>query len=131
MGNLVNNNKSLLKEVNFRGFFDYLALDLNIDLNLFKYSDYLKLLEFINKDKKIRKFNNFNDKYNFLDLVCYNYNEDKKIKLYYNKQNLLVCVEEGQIYYNILININYFKNYPHFFNYISELEEYLECTYKN
>lgn len=54
MGNLVNNGKSLLKEVNFRGFFDYLALDLNIDLNLFKYSDYLKLLEFINKDKKIR-----------------------------------------------------------------------------
>ena len=88
MGNLVNKGKSYLKEVYFRGFFDYLALDLNIDLNLYKYSDYLKLLEILNKNKKIRKFNNFRDKYDLLDLVCYNYYEDKKIKLYYNKQNL-------------------------------------------
>ena len=129
MGNLVNKGKSYLKEVYFRGFFDYLALDLNIDLNLYKYSDYLKLLEILNKNKKIRKFNNFRDKYDLLDLVCYNYYEDKKIKLYYNKQNLLACVEDGEIYYNILININLFKCYPHFFNYISELEEYIECTY--
>ena len=103
MGNLVNKGKSYLKEVYFRGFFDYLALDLNIDLNLYKYSDYLKLLEILNKNKKIRKFNNFRDKYDLLDLVCYNYYEDKKIKLYYNKQNLLACVEDGEIYYNILI----------------------------
>ena len=129
MGNLVNKGKSYLKEVYFRGFFDYLALDLNIDLNLYKYSDYLKLLEILNKNKKIRKFNNFRDKYDLLDLVCYNYYEDKKIKLYYNKLNLLACVEDGEIYYNILININLFKCYPHFFNYISELEEYIECTY--
>lgn len=129
MDNLVNKGKSYLKEVYFRGFFDYLALDLNIDLDLYKYSDYLKLLEILNKNKKIRKFNNFRDKYDLLDLVCYNYYEDKKIKLYYNKQNLLACVEDGEIYYNILININLFKCYPHFFNYISELEEYIECTY--
>ena len=129
MDNLVNKGKSYLKEVYFRGFFDYLALDLNIDLNLYKYSDYLKLLEILNKNKKIRKFNNFRDKYDLLDLVCYNYYEDKKIKLYYNKQNLLACVEDGEIYYNILININLFKCYPHFFNYISELEDYIECTY--
>lgn len=129
MDNLINKNKSYLKEVYFRGFFDYLALDLNIDLNLYKYSDYLKLLEILNKNKKIRKFNNFRDKYDLLDLVCYNYYENKKIKLYYNKQNLLACVEDGEIYYNILININLFKGYPHFFNYISELEEYIEYTY--
>lgn len=128
MDNLINKGKSYLKEVNFRSFFDYLALDLKIDLNLYKYSDYLKLLEILNKNKKIRKFNNFRDKYDLLDLVCYNYYEDKKIKLYYNKQNLLACVEDGETYYNILININLFKCYPHFFNYISELEEYIECT---
>lgn len=130
MDNLVNKGKSYLKEVNFRGFFDYLALDLKIDLDLYKYSDYLKLLEILNKNKKIKKFNNFRDKYDLLDLVCYNYYEDKKIKLYYNEQNLLACVEEGEIYYNILININFFKCYPHFFNYISELEKYIKCTYK-
>lgn len=129
-------NKDLfyLKEVKFINFFDYLALELNI-INDYKFSDYYRILEFIsninycknNKNKyNFRTINNFNNKYNLLDLVYNNYNSDANIKLFYSEQDLLVEINNGEFYYTIFIKINYFKNYKDSFNFICELEEYIE-----
>ena len=129
-------NKDLfyIKEFKFINFFDYLALELNIDNN-YKFSDYYKLLEFINKINDINYFirttNNFNNNYDLLDLVYNNYNNNAKIKLFYNKQDLLVEINNGEFYYNIFIKINFFKNYKDIFNFIGELEEYIENTNYN
>lgn len=130
MGDLINNSKSILKVVKSRGFLDYLAIDKNITNN-YKFSDYLNIFKIINKDKNIKKFNNFRNNDDFLDLVCNNYSDYTNVKLYYNEQKLLACFEFGEIYYNILININYFKNYPNFFNYVSELEDFIKTTYNS
>ncbi len=130
MNDLINNSKSILKVVKSRGFLDYLAIDKNI-ANDYKFSDYLNIFKIINKDKNIKKFNNFRNNNDFLDLVCNNYSDYTNVKLYYNKQKLLACFEFGEIYYNILINISYFKNYPNFFNYVSELEDFIKTTYNS
>lgn len=135
-------NKDLfyIKEFKFINFFDYLALELNFDnlaleLNFdndYKFSDYYKLLEFINKINDINHFirttNNFNNNYDLLDLVYNNYNNNAKIKLFYSKQDLLVEINNGEFYYNIFIKINFFKNYKNIFNFICELEDYIETT---
>lgn len=126
-----NKNLFYLKEFKFINFFDYLALELNFD-NDYKFSDYYKLLEFINKINDIKHFirttNNFNNNYDLLDLVYNNYNNDAKIKLFYSEQDLLVEINNGEFYYNIFIKINFFKNYKDIFNFICELEEYIETT---
>ena len=46
--------------------------------------------------------------------------------LFYSKQDLLVEINNGEFYYNIFIKINFFKNYKDIFNFICELEEYVE-----
>lgn len=132
-------NKDLfyIKEFKFINFFDYLALELDI-VNNYKFSDYCRLLEFISNVNKyknniievnsIRTTNNFKNKYDLLDLVYNNYNNDAKIKLFYSKQDLLVEINNGEFYYNIFIKINFFKNYKDIFNFISELEEYVKTT---
>lgn len=128
-------NKDLfyLKEVKFINFFDYLALELNID-NDYKFSDYYKILEFIN-DISSRKNNKVItnsirttniSKYNLLDLVYNYYKNDAKIRLFYSKNDLLVEINNGEFYYNIFIKINFFKKYKDIFNFIGELEEYIE-----
>lgn len=129
MCDLVNKGKSSLKIVESLHFLDYLALDLNI-ANNYKFSDYLNIFKVINKDKNIKKFNNFRNNNDFLDLVCNSYSIYSNVKLYYNKQNLLACFEYGEIYYNILININHknFKSYKNMIKYVSELEDYLEFS---
>ena len=132
-------NKDLfyLKEFKFTNFFDYLALELDI-VNNYKFSDYCRLLEFISNVNKyknniievnsIRTTNNFKNKYDLLDLV---YNNDAKIKLFYSKQDLLVEINNGEFYYNIFIKINLFKNYKDIFNFIGELEDYIDFTFNN
>ena len=52
-----NKDEFYLKIVVFSHFFDYLALELNYT-NDYKFSDYYKLFELINKDENIKKFNN-------------------------------------------------------------------------
>ena len=86
-------NKDLfyLKEFKFTNFFDYLALELDI-VNNYKFSDYCTLLEFISNVNKyknniievnsIRTTNNFKNKYDLLDLIYNNYNNNAKIKLF-------------------------------------------------
>ena len=135
-------NKDLfyLKEFKFTNFFDYLALELDI-VNNYKFSDYYRLLEFINNVNKyknniievnsIRTTNNFKNKYDLLDLVYNNYNNNAKIKLFYSKQDLLVEINNGEFYYNIFIKINLFKNYKDIFNFIGELEDYIDFTFNN
>lgn len=135
-----NKNLFYLKETNFRGFFDYLALELDI-VNNYKFSDYCRLLEFISsvnkyknniiEFKSIRTTNNFKNKYDLLDLVYNNYNNDAKIKLLYSKRDLLVEINNGEFYYNIFIKINLFKNYKDIFNFIGELEDFIKTTYNN
>ena len=125
----INNSKTFLKVVNSQKFLDYLALELNYNNN-YKFSDYLNIFKIFNKDKNIKKFNNFNNNNDFLDLVCNNYSIYTNVKLYYNEQNLLAYFEYGDIYYSFLININnkIFKDYYNIFNFIGELEEYIEFT---
>lgn len=130
-------NKDLfyLKEFKFINFLDYLALELNITNN-YKFSDYYRILEFIsninfyknNKAKlnSIRITNNFKNNYNFLDLVYNNYNNNANIKLFYSRQDLLVEINNDKFYYNIFIKIKFFNNYKDIFNFIGELEEYIE-----
>ena len=130
-------NKDLfyLKEFKFTNFFDYLALELDI-VNNYKFSDYYRLLEFISNVNKyknniievnsIRTTNNFKNKYDLLNLVYNNYNNNAKIKLFYSKQDLLVEINNDEFYYNIFIKINAFKNYKDIFNFIGELEDYIE-----
>ena len=134
-------NKDLfyLKEFKFTNFFDYLALELDI-VNNYKFSDYCRLLELISNINKyknnrievnsIRTANNFKNKYDLLDLVSASYSVYSNVKLYYNKQNLLALFEYDNIYYSFFININNtsFKDYYNIFNFIGELEEYIEFT---
>lgn len=130
-----NKNLFYLKEFKFINFLDYLALELNITNN-YKFSDYYRIIEFISninfyknnnlKLNSIRTTNNFNNKYNLLDLVYNNYNNNANIKLFYSKQDLLVEINNGEFYYNIFIKINFFNNYKDIFNFIGELEEYIE-----
>lgn len=130
-----NKNLFYLKEFKFISFLDYLALELDIT-NDYKFSDYYRIIEFISninfyknnnlKLNSIRTANNFNNKYNLLDLVYNNYNNDANIKLFYSKQDLLIEINNGEFYYNIFIKINFFNNYKDIFNFIGELEEYIE-----
>ena len=135
-------NKDLfyLKEFKFTNFFDYLALELDI-VNNYNFSDYCRLLEFISNINKyknniievnsIRTTNNFKNKYDLLDLVYNNYNNNAKIKLFYSKQDLLVEINNDEFYYNIFIKISAFKNYKDIFNFIGELEDYIDFTFNN
>ena len=127
MFEIFNNCECSLKSVNGHLFLDYLALELNY-ANNYKFSDYLNIFKIINKDKNIKKFNNFKNNNDFLDLVSDSYSVYSNVKLYYNKQNLLAYFEYDNIYYSFLININnkIFKSYYNIFNFIGELEEYIE-----
>lgn len=129
MSKLINNSKSSLKVVNSLKFLDYLALELNYNNN-YNFSDYYNIFNIFNKDKNIIKFNNLYNNNRLLDLINNIFNNEANVKLYYNEQNLLACFEYGDIYYNILININnkIFKSYYNIFNFIGELEEYIEFT---
>lgn len=123
----INDCKVSLKSINSQLFLDYLALELNYNNN-YKFSDYLNIFNILKKDKNIKKFNNINNKNNYLDLVCDSSNFYSNVKLYYNEQNLLAYFEFDGNYYSFLINIKnkIFKNYYNIFNFISELEEYIE-----
>ena len=125
----INNSKTFLKVVNSQKFLDYLALELNYNNN-YKFSDYLNIFNILKKDKNIIKFNNISNKNNYLDLVCDSSNFYSNVKLYYNEQNLLAYFEFDGNYYSFLINIKnkIFKNYYNIFNFISELEEYIETS---
>lgn len=128
----MNVDKVYLKKVVFNHFFDYLALELNFD-NDYKFSDYYKLLEIINKDKNIKIFKNFNNNYDLLDLVNDCYNNFAIINLCYNSQELFIGVNNGKLYYNIYINIKHklFKNYKNMQHFINELEDYIDFTFFN
>ena len=123
----INDCKVSLKSVNSQLFLDYLALELNYNNN-YKFSDYLNIFNILKKDKNIKKFNNISNKNNYLDLVCDSSSFYSNVKLYYNKQNLLAYFEFDGNYYSFLINIKnkIFKSYYNIFNFISELEEYIE-----
>lgn len=123
----INNRKVSLKSVNSRLFLDYLALELNYDNN-YKFSDYLNIFKIINKDKNIKKFNNFKNNDDFLDLVSNSYSVYTNVKLYYNEQDLLVYFSYGEIFYSFFININnkIFKYYKDILYFIGELEDYIE-----
>lgn len=128
----MNVDKVYLKKVVFSHFFDYLALELNFD-NDYKFSDYYKLLETINKDKNIKIFKNFNNNYDLLDLVNDCYNNFAIINLCYNSQELFIGVNNGKLYYNIYINIKHklFKDYKNMQHFINELEDYIDFTFFN
>lgn len=130
-------NKSLfyLKEVIFNHFFDFLAHELDI-VNNYKFSDYVRLLEFfsnVNNYKNdiiifgsIRTTNNFNNKYDLLDLVYNNYNNRANVKLFYSEYDLLVEINNDKFYYTIFIKFNSFKNYKNVFDFICGFEDYLD-----
>ena len=125
----INNSKTFLKVVNSQAFLDYLALELNY-ANNYKFSGYLNIFKIINKDKNIKKFNNFKNNNDFLDLVSDSYSAYSNVKLYYNEQNLLAYFEYDNIYYAFLININnkIFKYYKNILYFIGELEDYIESS---
>ena len=125
-----NKDEFYLKIVVFSHFFDYLALELNYT-NDYKFSDYYKLLEIINKDKNIKIFKNFNNNYDLLDFVNDIYNNNINIKLFYNTQNLLVDIRNGEKYYIFVINIKHkiFKSYKNILNFVGELEDYIDFTF--
>lgn len=128
-----NKDEFYLKIVVFSHFFDYLALELNYT-NDYKFSDYYKLFELINKDENIKKFNNIINNYDLLDFVNDIYNNNTNIKLFYNMQNLLVDIRNGEKYYIFVININkhkIFKNYKNMQHFINELEDYIDFTFNN
>ena len=129
MFTFINNSKTFLKVVNSQAFLDYLALELNY-ANNYKFSDYLNIFKIINKDKNIKKFNNFKNNNDFLDLVSDSYSAYSNVKLYYNEQNLLAYFEYDNIYYAFLININnkIFKYYKNILYFIGELEDYIESS---
>ena len=133
MFTIINNAKYSLKNINSQLFLDYLALDLNY-ANNYKFSDYLNIFNIINKDKSIKKYTNINNinknNNNYLDLVCDSSSFYSNVRLYYNKQNLLAYFELDSYYYAFLININnkIFKSYYNIFNFIGELEDYIETT---
>lgn len=97
-------DKFYLKEVIFNYFFDYLALELYYT-NDYKFSD-------------------------LLDLVDDCYNNFATINLCYNSQDLFININNGELYYNIYINIKHklFKNYKSMQHFINELEEYIDTT---
>lgn len=125
----INDCKVSLKSVNSQLFLDYLALELNYNNN-YKFSDYLNIFNILNKDKNIKKYTNINNKNNYLDLVCDSSSFYNNVKLYYNSQNLLAYFKDGDNFYAFLININnkIFKSYYNIFNFIGELEEYIESS---
>lgn len=125
----MNVDKFYTKEVIFNYFLDYLALELNI-INDYKFSDYYKILEIINKDENIKIFKNFNNNYDLLDLVNDCYNNFATINLCYNSQDLLISINDGELYYNIYITFKHklFKSYKSMQHFINELEEYIETT---
>ena len=127
-----NKDEFYLKIVVFSHFFDYLALELNYT-NDYKFSYYYKLLEIINKDKNIKIFKNFNNNYDLLDFVNDIYNNNINIKLFYNTQNLLVDIRNGEKYYIFVINIKHkiFKSYKNILNFVGELEDYIDFTFFN
>ena len=90
-------------------------------------------LEIINKDKNIKIFKNFNNNYDLLDLVNDCYNNFAIINLCYNSQELFIGVNNGELYYNIYINIKHklFKNYKNMQHFINELEDYIDFTFFN
>lgn len=125
----MNVDKFYIKSVNGQLFLDYLALELNFD-NDYKFSDYYKLFEIINKDENIKIFKNFNNNYDLLDLINDIYNNNMPINLCYNSQDLLVNINDGELYYNIYINLKHklFKSYKNIRHFINELEDYIETT---
>lgn len=124
----MNKGELYLKEVVFSHFFDYLALELNIT-NDYKFSDYYKIFEFINKDENIKKFTNIINNYDLLDFVYNIYNNNNNIRLFFDKQNLLVNINYDKFYYNIAINTNYFKSYKNILNFVGELENYIDDVF--
>lgn len=129
MANIFNSTQSSLKSVNGQLFLDYLALDLNY-INDYKFSDYYNIIALFNRDKDIKKFNNFYNNSRLLDLIDDIYNHSANVKLYYNEQKLLAYFELDDIYCSFLINIKHriFKNYKNIQHFINELEEYIETT---
>ena len=127
-----NKDEFYLKIVVFSHFFDYLALELNYT-NDYKFSDYYKLFELINKDENIKEFNNIINNYDLLDFVNDIYNNNTTIKLFYNTQNLLVDIRDGEKYYIFVINIKHkiFKSYKNILNFVGELEDYIDFTFNN
>ena len=125
-------DKFYTKSVNGQFFLDYLALELNFDSD-YKFSDYYKLLEIINKCENINIFKNFNNNYDLLDLINDIYNNNMPISLCYNSQDLLISINDGELYYNIYINIKHklFKSYKNMQHFINELEDFIESTYNN
>lgn len=125
-------DKFYTKSVNGQLFLDYLALELNFD-NDYKFSDYYKLLEIINKGENINIFKNFNNNYDLLDLINDIYNNNMPISLCYNSQDLLISINDGELYYNIYINIKHklFKSYKNMQHFINELEDFIKSTYNN
>lgn len=130
-----NKNLFYLKEVIFTHFFDFLAHELDI-VNNYKFSDYVRLLEFfssVNNYKNdiiifgsIRTNNNFNNRYDLLDLVYNNYNNKTNVKLFYSEYDLLVEINNDKFYYAIFIKFNSFKNYKNVFDFICGFEDYLD-----
>lgn len=129
---MVKKNEHNLKVVNFCGFLDYLALDLNYTNN-YNFSSYYKILASLKNDEIMQIYNNFSDDYNLLDLVNYYYNNDANVKLLYNDEGLVVYFNDGKYFYHILVTIKHkiFKNYKNMPHFISELEEYLEFTFNS
>ena len=127
-----NKDKFYLKEVIFSHFFDYLALELN-SVNDYNFSSYYKLFELINKDENIYKLNNITNNYDLLDFVNNIYNNNTTIKLFYNTQNLLVDIRDGEKCYIFVINIKnkIFKSYYNILNFVGELEDYIDTTFFN
>lgn len=125
-------DKFYTKSVNGQLFLDYLALELNFD-NDYKFSDYYKLLEIINKGENINIFKNFNNNYDLLDLINDIYNNNMPISLCYNSQDLLISINDDELYYNIYINIKHklFKSYKNMQHFINELEDFIKSTYNN
>ena len=122
----MSNDKLYLKKVDFSHFFDYLALELNYT-NDYKFSDYYKLFELINKDENIYKLNNIINNYDLLDFVNNIYNNNININLFYSTQSLLVDIRYGEKCYIFIINIkNKIFNIYNILNFIGELEEYTE-----
>ena len=125
----MNVDKFYTTSVNGQLFFDYLALELNYT-NDYNFSDYYNIITILNKDKNIKKFNNFNSSNRLLDLINDFYNNNMFINLCYNSQDLLVSVNDGELYYNIYINIRHklFKNYKNMLYFVGELVDYIETT---
>ena len=125
----MNVDKFYTTSVNGQLFFDYLALELNYT-NDYNFSDYYNIITILNKDKNIKKFNNFNSSNRLLDLINDFYYNNMFINLCYNSQDLLVSVNDGELYYNIYINIRHklFKNYKNMLYFVGELVDYIETT---